>query len=307
MKSLLFVIFAVNIIFSQTDTLLEAIKYYPLQTGNYWEYVNYYWEIPYYKDSSFYSIEITGDTLLSNNKVYKILTSKSIPYNGHIGKRYERIDSSTACVYRYAADTIFINNEYLVDSLLAQPGDYFAGSYKWNGLYAGDFSTLCLNIYDDTVLAYPTEIRELEDQSTIPEISLSFAKGLGYINSLVCEFSCGAVDLRYAKIDGVEFGTQITGMQSRNSQQLTEYVLYQNYPNPFNPTTNIRFSIPHPGFVSLKVYDILGKEVAILVNEVNPAGRYDIKFDGSNVSSGIYFYVLRSGDFVQSRKMLLLK
>ncbi len=85
------------------------------------------------------------------------------------------------------------------------------------------------------------------------------------------------------------------------------YKLAQNYPNPFNPVTNIEFTVSHPGFVTLKVYDIIGNEIVNLVNDSRNAGIYNIKFDGSDLASGIYFYVLRSGDFVQSKKMLLLK
>ncbi len=85
------------------------------------------------------------------------------------------------------------------------------------------------------------------------------------------------------------------------------YMLDQNYPNPFNPVTNVEFVIPRPGFVTLKVYDVLGNQIETLVNEEKTSGTYNIKFDGSSLASGIYFYVLRSGDFVQSKKMLLMK
>jgi len=87
----------------------------------------------------------------------------------------------------------------------------------------------------------------------------------------------------------------------------TEYSLAQNYPNPFNPLTKIRFSIKEPGLVSLKVFDILGREVIILVNEPKSAGIFETEFDASNLPSGIYIYSLRVNDFVQNNKMLLLK
>jgi ligand-binding sensor domain-containing protein len=100
----------------------------------------------------------------------------------------------------------------------------------------------------------------------------------------------------------------ITEIQTKNNfNKPDKYSLSQNYPNPFNPTTNIQFSIPHSGFVTLKVYDVLGNEIRTLVNEEKTAGTYNIEFDGSNLASGIYFYVLRAGDFVQSRKMLIVK
>ncbi len=83
--------------------------------------------------------------------------------------------------------------------------------------------------------------------------------------------------------------------------------LLQNYPNPFNPTTNIGFRIAEFGFVSLKVYDVLGREVAILVNEEKHAGNYEVKFDGSGLSSGIYFYKLNTENYSSVKKMILMK
>jgi hypothetical protein len=87
----------------------------------------------------------------------------------------------------------------------------------------------------------------------------------------------------------------------------TEYSLMQNYPNPFNPTTTITYSIPKNGLVALKVYDILGKEVAELVNEAKEAGDYSVTFNASELPSGIYFYTLTSGNFIATKKLILLK
>ncbi|HAP35953.1 MAG TPA: peptidase S8, partial [Bacteroidetes bacterium] len=81
----------------------------------------------------------------------------------------------------------------------------------------------------------------------------------------------------------------------------------QNYPNPFNPTTKISFSLKHSGLSTLKVYDLLGREIASLVNEYLTAGNYTIEWSGSNLSSGVYFYQIRSGDFVATKKMILQK
>jgi hypothetical protein len=90
----------------------------------------------------------------------------------------------------------------------------------------------------------------------------------------------------------------------------SEYKLYQNYPNPFNPSTNIRFQINPPGrtrFTTLKIYDILGKEVATLINEKQSPGVYEVTFDGSGISSGIYFYTLTAGDFKATKRFMLIK
>ena len=85
------------------------------------------------------------------------------------------------------------------------------------------------------------------------------------------------------------------------------YSLSQNHPNPFNPTTEISYSIPRETFVELKVYDLLGKEVASLVNKEKPAGNYKVSFNAGYLSSGIYFYTLRAGKYIETKKMILLK
>jgi hypothetical protein len=97
----------------------------------------------------------------------------------------------------------------------------------------------------------------------------------------------------------------ITGIP--NTQTPFHYSLKQNYPNPFNPSTKISFAIPKPGFVSLKIYNILGKEVQTLVSEVKPAGEYLLDFNASGLQSGVYFYKLESEGFSETLKMLLIK
>ncbi len=87
----------------------------------------------------------------------------------------------------------------------------------------------------------------------------------------------------------------------------TEYSLEQNYPNPFNPTTTVRYEIPALSFVTLKVYDVLGSEIATLVSEEKPVGNYEVEFDGSGLTSGVYFYTLQAGDFVETKKIVLMK
>ena len=83
--------------------------------------------------------------------------------------------------------------------------------------------------------------------------------------------------------------------------------LNQNYPNPFNPSTSISFTIPDRNFVTLKIYNILGKEVYSLINKEYPAGTYEYKFDASDLSGGVYFYKLTAGDFTASKSMMLIK
>lgn len=99
----------------------------------------------------------------------------------------------------------------------------------------------------------------------------------------------------------------ITDVKKNESSLPINFELQQNYPNPFNPVTNIEFSIPSSGFVKLEVYDVLGRKISTLVNEQKIAGNYNIKFDGSNLSSGVYVYSLYYNGKVYSKKMLLTK
>lgn len=102
-------------------------------------------------------------------------------------------------------------------------------------------------------------------------------------------------------------GTTPSGINN-NTQSAYQYNLYQNYPNPFNPSTSIEFFLPKQSLVNLKVYDIVGKEIATLVNNgVRKEGLHSINFDGSNLSSGIYYYKISAGEFTDIKKMMLVK
>jgi hypothetical protein len=87
----------------------------------------------------------------------------------------------------------------------------------------------------------------------------------------------------------------------------SSFKLFQNYPNPFNPVTNIKYQIAKSSFVKLTIYDLLGREIAVLVNEKLSPGIFEVNWDGSNYSSGIYFYKLVSGDFSETKKLVLMK
>jgi hypothetical protein len=94
---------------------------------------------------------------------------------------------------------------------------------------------------------------------------------------------------------------------SISAQSPVAYSLEQNYPNPFNPSTTINYALPVSGNVTLKVYNLIGQEVASLVNEFQREGSYDVRFDASKLSSGVYFYSLSAGNFTQVKKMMLVK
>jgi len=96
-------------------------------------------------------------------------------------------------------------------------------------------------------------------------------------------------------------------MEITNELQPIVFSLEQNYPNPFNPTTTILYSIPTESRVTLKIYNMLGQEVATLVNQTMVAGRYTATFNASNLASGAYIYRIEAGSFVSNKKMILLK
>ncbi len=119
-------------------------------------------------------------------------------------------------------------------------------------------------------------------------------------------YACGAGDDYY--FDNVSLAQMLAKSgEEQIAEQPTTFRLDQNYPNPFNPTTTIKFSVGTYGHTSLRVYDVLGREVAILVDEVRDAGVYEAVFDATSLSSGMYFYKLESGNLVQTKKMIIMK
>jgi hypothetical protein len=103
------------------------------------------------------------------------------------------------------------------------------------------------------------------------------------------------------------YKTIVTGVTSQSGKEPSTYSLSQNYPNPFNPSTKISWQLPVSSQATLKVYDILGREVATLVNEYRQAGKYETKFNAASLPSGVYFYRIQAGSFVETKKMILLK
>jgi hypothetical protein len=111
-------------------------------------------------------------------------------------------------------------------------------------------------------------------------------------------------DINYAYVFKPDF---LTGIKGEKPPVPSCIELFQNYPNPFNPSTNISYQLPEPGLVQLKVYNILGKEVAVLVNAFKTSGKYSVDYNASELPSGVYIYSLKVNNFVQNKKMILMK
>ncbi|MGA3287321.1 MAG: T9SS type A sorting domain-containing protein [Bacteroidota bacterium] len=134
-----------------------------------------------------------------------------------------------------------------------------------------------------------------------------------YLDSLDCGFNA-SVNLSHAASDGKivgstmwAFGTVLTSVPGNATGIPDKFALTQNYPNPFNPSTNFTYELSKAGFVSVKVYDLLGREVATLVNEFKQAGSYPATWNAASFGSGVYFYKMQSGSFTSTKKMILMK
>jgi hypothetical protein len=139
-------------------------------------------------------------------------------------------------------------------------------------------------------------------------VSNSFSFGVGYIDSLFPGYFNFKVEIMSDRWPYWDDSLQVVvGVEDELNSLPTEYSLSQNFPNPLNPSTKIKYSIPISSQVSLKIFNTLGEELEILVNEEKPIGTYEVNWNAANLPSGVYFYRLQAGDFVQTRKMILLK
>lgn len=168
--------------------------------------------------------------------------------------------------------------------------DTLTYSYLTEGTY--DTDTL-ITTPDGAVSFMAGQTQTLQPQQS-RTVYIAIAAGINETDMLA---NMQAAQQKYSTITSVEGADKLP----------TNYVLDQNYPNPFNPTTKISYQLPQSGYVNLKVFNTLGKEVASLVNEEKSAGHYKVDFNAQGLSSGIYFYTIQSGSFQETKKMILLK
>ncbi len=177
-----------------------------------------------------------------------------------------------------------------------------------------------LTLYDDVIKKYPNTLEERN--ARVQKIYYSIegkkdhAGARQMLNELLAIYKSGDdIDMIINLVDHalVLSGEGSKSLPKQSSQESNiekapiEYSLSANYPNPFNPTTVINYQLPVTNYVSLKIYDGIGREVATLVNETKEAGNYEVKFDASKLASGVYFYKLKAGNFTSIKKMILIK
>ena len=280
----------------------NVLSLYPLTIGNKWVFdedrIAYN---PYPTGShSITTREVLRDTIAPNGKQYYLLKDET-----HFGGNFlERVDSIEGKVYRYDESLNSFGNEYVIDDLLAEVGDTVL-SYRME--YGEGGFTLVLD--ETTFEKWGLEKSKLvfENYTLHPPVySLTRDIGLDYIYYYF-DFGEGWVVLKGCIINGVVYGDTAVVSVDDNQPLVSSYKLEQNYPNPFNPTTKISWQSPIGSRQTIRVYDILGNEVATLVDEYKPAGGYEVKFDATGLPSGVYFYQLKAGDFIQTNKMIYLK
>jgi hypothetical protein len=293
---------AISITQAQEDSI---INYYPLQIGNIWQYESSAMPPNNLYLYHYYTVTVKRDTTLQNGKTYRSIYCSD---NREIHPRYQRIDSTTSQVFAF--DTSNGGSEYEIDSLLAQPHSAFAGC-RVRSIGA----TIMTSIDSVSYFSLKLPCRNyatLAGLDGLREFRYTLTQGIG-ITSIVDEVyddpmdaSVGLSDrLVYAKINGKEYGTYLSVRGNETEPNI--FILHQNYPNPFNPSTIIEYSLSRRDHVLLKVFDDLGRQVDVLVDEWQEAGIHQCRFVGNSLPSGVYFYRLEAGSLSETRKLMLLR
>ena len=300
--SAFFIIFILtHISYSQTS---PACAFYPLKTGDWWQYKVTLVLNNTNVDTTYYSFkEVLGDTLMPNGYHYKIVSEESIDsYEaGDMIIRYIMVDSVSANVYEYSEDYENIKGK-LIDSLECQTGDTFDDGQ-------GMIST-CADVFMDTVLNYYTECKFIHLGMPDFQESHKLADDIGiyYQNKTFLDGYGGNKDFKlvYAKVNGKIYGEQPSSLLNEKTRSYL-FSLKNNYPNPFNPKTKIHYTLGISGKVKLVIYDNTGKIVKTVFNKYQQAGEHLIEFDGSTLASGIYLISLQFKNRCRVKKMILIK
>lgn len=279
----------------------SALGFYPLNVGDMHQFVFGYTICGSSPPPTYHLERVIGDTVLSNGHRYRIVLS-NMP--GEPSIQFLRVDSASANVYRYVS--LPSPGEELIDSLRATLGSYFIrGDFPWA-------PTFCTAVDTMTLLGISTVVKRFL-LPLVPHADYSLAYGLGRVQIISrADDPCYPLlvhyvrSLVYAKIAGIEYG-MFVGVDDETRTLPGQIHLGQNYPNPFNPSTTIEYQLPAQLHVTLKVYDVLGREVTTLVNAIEEPGFKSVRWDARGVASGVYFYRLEAGSFVQSRKLMLMK
>ena len=277
---------------------MDYATYFPMHTGDFFVY--YSWNWPYPNSGTRFKARITKDTIMNAHKYYFLMNFPDI------GTGWVRYDSARTNLLYYSpnANCSGYANDKIIDSLSARLNNQVNGCvYHWS-------YTRCEDTTNQTLFSNYNVKSKTFRHDGLMLAHTRYAKNFG-----ISSYDAGEpppstyfVSLVGCYINGILYGdTLLTNVMQISTEIPSSYSLGQNYPNPFNPRTVVSFSLPVAGDVSLKVYDVRGREVQTLVNERLNTGTYETRFDGSGLTSGVYFYRLMSGDFAETKRMLLIK
>jgi hypothetical protein len=285
---LLFLSAVQPLLYSQTDS---ALGFYPLKLGNLWQYKHYSTLNSFPTFRGYEDKWIAADTIVDHHQ-YWILSIGRYPSLIQ-SREILRVDSASSIVYHIYQ---LGNPENAVDSLRS-------------GVGSGHYST-CFSYGDFTIFGVATKAKHFGHQGDGGD-GITYAYGFGIVLQGAWWPTSGPVlgykdSLIYTRIDGKEYGTYLSVGDPTNAIP-APFSLEQNYPNPFNPSTTIRYGLPNRSHVTLSVYNTLGQQVVQLVNGEMEAGFHEVRFNGEGLSSGVYFYRIQAGAYVETKKLILTK
>ncbi len=287
-------------------------NFFPLNVGNKYIYFCSWFSFPGGGGSAMKVSYITGDTIAYGKRYYFMLNFPFI-------NSWVRLDSLTGSLYKLDINNScsYYNHEIIIDSLRAKLNAVTTNcifqQYQitcTDTSYSNIFGTLrqrkSFSNYCASAPYTCIKARSYFDSIGISDYSYSFTGGGNSYQE--------TWELRGCILNGILYGdtSTVLGIRPISSEVPKNFHLSQNYPNPFNPQTKIKFDIPahtkwQTSNVKLIIYDLLGREVTTLVNEELKPGTYEADWDGSYYSSGVYLYKLISGDYTETKKMVLMK
>jgi len=283
--------------YNSTDSIdVDPYSFFPMQVGNFWQYA--------FLNEIVREERVTKDSLLNNGS-----TAIWIMYNNSVVRPIWIIDTSFQ-VLNWIPDSSYWQGVYF--KLNAKLGEEW-----WVDKFPHDTTRGIIrkveSIFEAEYLGITTIFKEfveyLREGANGDYLRHKFLLGAGL--GIVQKRNDSMVEppeyLLSAIIDGDTLGT-IVGVENDSDDYLPSSTkLFQNYPNPFNPTTLIKYQLPEEVNVTIKLFNILGQEIRVLLNSQHEAGYYELSFDGSGLSSGTYIYRITAGDFTDSKKLILLK
>lgn len=296
---------------------MTSPKYLPLQIGNVWVYDHYKLQYNFHERIK---IKVTGDTIAFGHKYYK--TSETIPFI-HVtyyvsDLRLFRVDSTNGNIlaYKYSSGCSYKPNDIVIDSLAAKLN---------NTNFSCPFfiSRKCIDTGYFTIFNQSFKHKQFSYTTGSSQSPTGYLYNIGLLGSAIGSIGQEGYNLLGCVINGVVYGdTNLVGINQISTEVPKDFSLSQNYPNPFNPSTKIKFAVSfsplggpdisapgrgNGGNVKLIVYDVLGKEIEVLVNEKLTPGTYEVQWNAGGFPSGIYFYSIFAENYTETKKMALVK